>query len=133
MIKFYLTAIGFCLSMNVLSAQNFEIGTWNILNLKYTINPKWSLFGETQLRSLKFYDHFHYYEYKAAISHKTHKNMALTIGAGSYQTYKEGGNFVRPKNNNEFRVWPQITLFQSIGTLKIEQRYRAELRFTSSG
>lgn len=51
----------------------------------------------------------------------------------SYQTYKEGGDFVLPKNNDEFRIWPQVILFQSIGNLKIEQRYRAELRFTSNG
>jgi hypothetical protein len=52
---------------------------------------------------------------------------------GSYQTYNENGNFVLPKNNDEFRIWPQIILFQSIGKLKIEQRYRAEFRFTSNG
>ncbi len=57
----------------------------------------------------------------------------LTLAAGSYQTYKEGGNFVLPKNNDEFRLWPQLVFFQAIGKLKIEQRYRAESRFTSNG
>lgn len=114
-------------------AQKNELGSWNILNLKYKINERWSLFGESQLRSLKFYDNFHYYEYKGGVNYKIEKNYLLTLGAGSYQTYKEGGNFVLPKNNNEFRVWPQVSLFQSIGKLNIEQRYRAELRFTSNG
>ena len=59
--------------------------------------------------------------------------MKLTLGGGSYQTYKEGGNFVTPKNNDEFRIWPQIIFTQSIGKFKIEQRYRTELRFTSDG
>ncbi len=97
------------------------------------MNEKWSVFGEGQLRSLKFYTHFHYYEYKAGFNYKVHKNAMLSLGAGSYQTYKEGGDFILPKNNNEFRLWPQIVLFQSLGNLKIEQRYRTELRFTSSG
>ena len=57
----------------------------------------------------------------------------MALGAGSYQTYKEGGNFVTPKNNDEFRIWPQIIFFQNVGVLKIEQRYRAEFRFTSNG
>ncbi len=114
-------------------AQNNHLGSWNILNLKYNINSSWSVFGEAQLRSLQFYDHFHYYEYKAGANFKVHKNVKLTLGAGSYQTYKEGGNFVLPKNNNELRVWPQVILFQSVGKLKIEQRYRAEFRFTSNG
>ena len=128
-----LVIIIFTSSVNISLAQNFDLGSWNILNLKYNINNKWSVFGEAQLRSLKFYDHFHYYEYKGGVNYKIHKHATLSLGAGSYQTYKEGGNFVLPKNNDELRVWPQIIIFQSLGKLKIEQRYRAELRFTSNG
>ena len=109
------------------------MGSWNILNIKYNVNDKWSVFGEAQLRSLQFYNNFHYYEYKGGVNYKLHKNATLTLGAGSYQTYKEGGNFVLPKNNDEIRIWPQIVVFQSLGKLKIEQRYRAEFRFTSNG
>lgn len=114
-------------------AQKFELGSWNIINVKYSIDNKWSTFGEAQLRSLKFYNHFHYYEYKGGVSYKANKNVSIVLGAGSYQTYKEGGNFVLPKNNDEFRIWPQIVLSQSIGKFTIEQRYRAEMRFTSNG
>lgn len=129
----FLTTIAVCFSINTLSAQAFDLGSWNILNVKYNIDEKWSFFGEAQLRSLKFYSNFHYYEYKGGINFKVHKNVKLTLGAGSYQTYKEGGDFVLPKNNNEFRLWPQLILTQSIGILKIEQRYRAEFRFSSNG
>ena len=119
--------------LHTATAQTIELGSWNILNLKYNHNEKWSVFGEAQLRSLKFYSNFHYYEYKGGLNYKIHKNVLLTLGAGSYQTYREGGDFVLPKNNNEFRIWPQIVLLQSIRKLKIEQRYRSELRFTSNG
>nr|MBK9653706.1 DUF2490 domain-containing protein [Bacteroidota bacterium] len=131
--KLYSTALALLISINTLSSQAFDIGSWNILNFKYNYSNKWSVFGEAQLRSLKFYSNFHYYEYKGGINYKVHKNAQLTLGAGSYQTYKEGGNFVLPKNNNEFRLWPQVVIFQSIGKIKIEQRYRAELRWTSNG
>ncbi|TAH10401.1 MAG: DUF2490 domain-containing protein [Runella slithyformis] len=116
---------------NITKAQ--DLGSWNIVNLKYNYNEKWSAFGEAQLRSLKFYNNFHYYEYKGGINYRIHQNVQLTLAAGSYQTYREGGDFVLPKNNDEFRLWPQILLSQSIGALRIEQRYRAELRFTSNG
>ncbi|NBX81396.1 MAG: DUF2490 domain-containing protein [Flavobacteriales bacterium] len=125
--------IALCLSMKTISAQKSDLGSWNILNIKYNLDVKWSFFGETQLRSLKFYSNFHYFEYKGGFNYKVHKNVKLTLGVGSYQTYKEGGDFVLPKNNDEFRIWPQVILFQSFGKLKIEQRYRAELRFTSNG
>lgn len=114
-------------------SQNADLGSWNIVNVKYNFNDKWSVFGEGQLRSLKLYDDFHYYEYKGAVTYKTKKNVAFTLGLGSYQTFKEGGNFILPQNNNEFRIWPQIVLTQSIGKLKIEQRYRTELRYSTNG
>ncbi|TAD92080.1 MAG: DUF2490 domain-containing protein [Bacteroidetes bacterium] len=133
----WLAFIGFfvagCVFVNPLLAQRFNLGSWNILNLKYNHHKKWSFFGEAQLRSLKFYNNFHYYEYKGGVNYGLSKNVSLTLAAGSYQTYAEGGDFVLPKNNDEFRIWPQVTLFQALGKLKVEQRYRAELRFTSNG
>ena len=129
----FITILLFYLFINTLSAQKFDLGSWNILNLKYNLDEKCSFFGETQLRSLKFYSNFHYYEYKGGINYIVHKNVNLTLGAGSYQTYSEGGDFVLPKKNDEFRLWPQVILFQFVGKFKLEQRYRAEFRFTSNG
>jgi hypothetical protein len=111
----------------------FDLGSWNIINIKLNVHKKWSVFAEAQLRSLRFYHHFHYHEYKAGVSFKAHPNVVLTLAAGDYDTYREGGNFIRPKNNAEFRLWPQVILQHPIWILRIEQRYRAEFRFTSSG
>jgi hypothetical protein len=115
------------------TAQHIDLGSWNMLNVKFNLNPKISFFGEAQLRSLKFYSNFHYYEVKGGVNYKLNSNLDLTLAGGSYQTYKEGGDFVLPKNNEEFRIWPQLLLKQPIGAFKIEQRYRAEMRFTSNG
>lgn len=131
--QIFLTITLFILWSKMTIGQTSDLGSWNILNLKHTHTDKLSFFGEAQLRSLKFYNNYHYYEYKGGINYKVHKNVKFTLGTGSYQTYKEGGDFVLPKNNDEFRIWPQIILFQSVGQLKIEQRYRAELRWTSNG
>jgi hypothetical protein len=113
--------------------QNPGMGSWNILNLKYGLTDRWSLFGEAQLRSLKFYRNFHYYEYKGGFAYRWLPNVSLAMGAGSYQTYREGGDFIPPKNNDDFRIWPQVQLLESTGKVRIEQRYRWEFRFTSSG
>ena len=129
----YLPIFLILFSITNVSGQSTDLGSWNIFNIKYTLTEKVSVFGEGQLRSLKFYDDFHYYEYKGGFNYKALKNLKLTLGAGSYQTYKEGGNFVVPKNNNEFRIWPQIILSQKMGAFSVEQRYRAELRYTSNG
>jgi Protein of unknown function (DUF2490) len=114
-------------------AQTFDLGTWNVINLKYNQSKKTSFFAEAQLRSLKLYDQFHYYEYKAGINYGLSKSVKLTLGAGHYQTFDEGGNFKTPKKNDEFRIWPQIILLQQIGSATIEQRYRTEMRWTING
>jgi hypothetical protein len=121
------------LAVHFVHAQSLNLGSWNILNVKYNHTNHLSYFGETQLRSIRFYDQFHYYEFKGGVNYKPHKSVTFTVGAGSYQTYREGGNFKTPKSNDEFRLWPQITFFQEINAIKIEQRYRAELRWTTSG
>jgi hypothetical protein len=131
--EFCLMILVIILSIKNLSAQSVDLGSWNILNIKYNHTDKLSLFGEGQIRSFRFYNYFHYYEFKGGINYKIHKSVQLTLGAGSYQTYKEGGNFELPKNNDEFRLWPQIIFYQEINKLKIEQRYRVEMRWTSSG
>jgi hypothetical protein len=115
------------------SGQDSGFGSWNIINLKYMIDDRWSLFGEAQLRSLQFYDDFHYHEFKAGAEVKLHPGVHLALAAGKYDTYGEGGNFVHPKNNEEFRLWPQLVILQSFGILTTEQRYRTEMRFTSNG
>jgi len=114
-------------------SQGFDLGSWNIISLKYNYNDKLSFLGEAQLRSLKFYNNFHYHEFKAGINYKVLSNLRLTLAAGKYDTYQEGGDFIKPKNNDEFRIWPQMVITQSLKRIKVEQRYRAELRFTSDG
>lgn len=122
-----------CFTATKIQAQQQGTGSWNILHGQYHHSEKWSFFGEGQLRSLKFYSNFHYYELKGGIHYQVSKTMKASLAAGTYQTYKEGGDFVRPKNNDEFRLWPQIILTQNEYSVKIEQRYRAEFRFTTKG
>ena len=130
--KFKYIIVLFSLCQLAFSQEN-SLGSWNILNFKYNLTTKYSFFLEGQLRSLQLYQDFHYFEYKAGLNYRAFANTNGTLGLGNYQTYKEGGNFVLPKNNNEFRIWPQLTLTQTVWKLKIEQRYRLELRFTSQG
>ena len=119
------------LSLGAIS-QN-PLGTWSFTNFKYSLNSRLSLFSEAQLRSLKLYTHFHYHEIKAGVTYEVRKTLNATFCLGKYDTYREGGDFVRPKNADEIRLWPQLTSTQQIGKLKVELRYRMELRFTTDG
>jgi hypothetical protein len=113
--------------------QNGDLGSWNILNGKFAYNTKWVLFGEGQIRSLKYYNHFHYYEIKGGLEYKLTSNVRIALAAGKYDTYKEGGNFVLPKNSDEVRLWPQVIITHPMNRIMLEHRYRAEMRFTTLG
>lgn len=123
----------FLLYFNVFQISAQSTGSWNILNLRMDLKNGFSLFAEGQLRSLKYYNEFHYHEFKGGLNYKAHKNLLLTMAVGKYDTYREGGNFELPKNNSEIRLWPQVLISQEINKFKIENRFRTEMRFTSQG
>jgi len=122
-------------SGNDIKAQNAtsEIGSWNIINLKMNIDKQWSFFVEPQLRSLSFYNQFHYYERKGGITYNLKSNFSFTTGLGSYNTYSQGGNFKLPYQQKEIRTWVQLIMKQEVDRIKFEHRYRAEQRFTNNG
>ena len=115
----------------IFSQEN--LGSWNILNVNLKISSKWNVFAESQLRSLSFYDEFHYYEVKSGVTYKISKDFSATSGFGSYNTFSEGGNFNEPIQNKEIRTWAQVNLKNPFKYLTLEHRYRAEQRFTSNG
>ncbi|MBL7802385.1 MAG: DUF2490 domain-containing protein [Saprospiraceae bacterium] len=114
-------------------AAQAQLGSWNILHLRYQPGQRLTLFGEAQLRSLAFYHQFHYYEIKGGISWKLNDQIAVTGGAGRYDTYQAGGNFVSPKAQQEIRSWLEIGMRNHLYQLNIDHRYRAEQRFTKNG
>lgn len=122
-----------CLLGTPLNAQQNTLGSWNILNVRYNVSKRWALFGEGQVRSLGFYNNFHYHEYKLGATYELLPNFRVSLAAGDYDTYREGGDFSKPKTNDEFRLWPQFSLNQSLKRVTIEQRYRVEFRFTNNG
>ncbi|MDW8297603.1 MAG: DUF2490 domain-containing protein, partial [Raineya sp.] len=100
----------------------------------YAFNSTWSANVEAQLRSLGFYGRFHYYEVKGGITYRLNKQFAFAVFGGTYQTYANlGGNFDRPKINDEERLWFQANLHNEWGRIFVEHRYRYEARWTLRG
>jgi len=124
----------FLLSLLIPAARAQEsLGSWNILNISALVTDRVGVFGEAQIRSLRFYDHFHYYEYKGGISWKVNSQLSLLGGAGRYDTYSAGGDFRSPRLTKEYRTWLQAGLRNGMGRWKVDHRYRAEQRFTNNG
>lgn len=116
-------------------SQDFrgQLGSWNILTVRKDVNEKWEFFGEAQLRSLSFYNEFHYYEMKAGLQFNIDSVFSILSGAGSYNTYSAGDNFNLPIQNREIRSWLELRMKQQLKRLSFDHRYRAEQRFTSNG
>jgi hypothetical protein len=110
-----------------------QLGSWNILTLRMDLSERWTLSGEGQIRSLKFYDDFHYFEYKAGANYNISETFSAGVLVGHYRTYSQGGTFLEPIQSNELRTCAQIIMKQSVHRLKFEHRYRIEQRFTSNG
>lgn len=123
--------VAFVLSVQSVFSQTSGVGSWNVLSGMYTVNSRWKLFAEAQIRSQQFYSHFSYYEAKGGVGYNFKTNGWVLLGMGHYSTYQPTGDFVNP-NVTEFRIWQQLVLNNNINRLKLEHRYRIEQRFIGS-
>lgn len=110
-----------------------QLGSWNILHVRAPIDSLWQMLAEGQIRSLDFYNEFHYYEYKGAITYSVAKNRKLTAGLGSYRTFLSGGNFRTPAAVKEIRSWIELSLNDPGKAITLDHRYRIEQRYTNLG
>lgn len=130
--RIFLFAIMLTISVTAFS-QPSDFGSWNVINTKLTLSPKWGLFNELQLRSQSFYKNHFYYEVKGGVSYSLNKSFSLLLGAGKYITYTDGGSFKKPVSANEFRFWEQLTMNHYLERIKFEHRYRVEQRWFKTG
>jgi hypothetical protein len=125
---FTFIAVLLCSSFN-LNAQSPGLGSWNQINVQYTFNKKILLFGETQIRSINFYDHYFYFDAKGGVNYSFDNGLKLALAAGKYNEFQEGGDFLTPMKSDEIRLWAQLISTENLWKVKVEQRYRAELRY----
>ncbi|MBC7947089.1 MAG: DUF2490 domain-containing protein [Chitinophagaceae bacterium] len=124
-----------CLMMLCITtySQKKDFGSWNVINTKITLDAKWGLFNELQLRSQSFYDNHFYYEVKGGVSYSVNKSFSILLGTGKYITYSDEGSFKKPVTANETRFWQQLTMNHYLERLKFEHRYRIEQRWFKTG
>ncbi|RYG47394.1 MAG: DUF2490 domain-containing protein, partial [Chitinophagaceae bacterium] len=114
-------------------SQRSHFGTWNVITTRVTLSEKWGFYNELQLRSQSFYNDHFYHEVKGGVSYAINKNFVVLLGVGDYQTYTDGGNFVKPVTAHETRLWQQLTMNHYLERIKFEHRYRIEQRWFNTG
>ena len=60
-------------------SQMDKLGGWNIANVNWHINSKFSVFGELQVRSQKLLDDFFYHEIKAGFNYYLPQKNSLSL------------------------------------------------------
>ena len=123
----YIYSILAVLITNSLFAQN--IGSWSVLDVKKNGSKGTSYQLEGQVRSLKFYDNFHYTELNFTANYKYDNNLVLSVLLGKHNTYNEGGNFISPIVTDEYRLSIQASTVQKFGIFSLDNRYRIEQRY----
>ena len=123
----YFFSILAVLITNSLFAQN--LGSWNVFDVKKNGRKGTSYQLEGQVRSLKFYDNFHYNELNFTTNFKYNENLILSVLLGKHNTYSEGGSFVSPIITDEYRFSLQASTTQKFGRLFVDNRYRIEQRY----
>jgi hypothetical protein len=106
-----------------------RLGGWDILDVFYAPNKKYTAWFETQTRSQNFFHDFYYHEFKGGLFYNLANTNSFFVGLGEYTTYSPGGNYKSPVVTNEFRIWQQFILNNNYNHLKIEHRYRFEERW----
>lgn len=114
-------------------SQRSHFGSWNVITTRVTLSEKWGIYNELQLRSQSFYNDHFYHEVKGGVSYAISKNFVVLLGIGDYQTYTDGGNFVKPVTAHETRLWQQLTMNHYLERVKFEHRYRIEQRWFNTG
>jgi hypothetical protein len=110
-----------------------RIGSWNILQVQATLNDRWNMLVEGQIRSLGFYSQFHYYELKTALGYNLSRTAQVMMGAGTFNTYSNGDLFGSTPSLSEWRSWEELNLKSFEGRMRIDHRYRFEQRFLING
>lgn len=123
----YIYSILAVLITNSLSAQN--IGSWSVIDVKKNGSKGTSYQLEGQVRSLKFYDNFHYNELNFTANFKYNDNLTMSVLLGKHNTYSEGGSFKSPVVTDEYRLSLQAATTQKFGRLFLDNRYRIEQRY----
>lgn len=112
-----------------LNAQTNVLGGWYVASLNYHFNKKFVLYTEVQARSQHVLNDFYYHELKAGIGYNIAGNYAALLGFGNYETYTFPGDFKKPVAVNEYRLWEQFVMNNTLSRVKFEQRYRIEQRW----
>ena len=129
----FLLAVSIMLCLNVSGQNDKDLGSWNGFGLKFELSEKLDVYAESRIRAYAFYDKFYYFEYTMRLSYSLSRMISVAAGTGRHQTYSSEGNFMKPLESGEMRIYEEITEKHSFSRFYFDNRIRIDQRFTTDG
>ena len=117
-----------CLTEGI-SQEGEKLGSWYVYNGFFNFSPKFELFAETQIRAWEPASQIQNFFIRPFFSYNINKNFQV----GFSQEYHANWSFAEMAEDRikteEYRATLQGILYQKIGRVSLQHRYRYEFRF----
>ena len=112
-----------------LSQEGDKLGSWYVYNGFFKFSPKFELFAESQVRTWEPINNIQTFFIRAFASYDLNPSFQLGIGQEYHNSWTYSENAEDKVKTNEYRSTLQAVLFQKVGRVTVQHRYRYEFRF----
>ena len=127
----FISSLLFIVALNSIKAQKTidnEFNAWTVVQGNHHLNNKFELHTEYQWRRSNGYADWQQSLLRVGLDYKFNAQLTLTAGYAWVLTFPYGTQPILT-NTDESRLWQQVNLKQTIGTVQIQHRYRLEQRW----
>jgi hypothetical protein len=113
----------------VTAQEDFPLGSWYIYNGFFNVSPKVELFFETQLRTWEVISNPQVFFLRPYFNYNVTENFQPGLGIEYHINWSYENIDDHKLKEEEFRITIQTLLFQKIGRVGVQHRFRYEFRF----
>ena len=109
--------------------DKYPLGSWYIYNGFFNVSPKVELFFETQLRTWEVASNPQVFFFRPYFNYNVTENFQAGLGLEYHMNWTYETDSMPRIKTEEFRTTLQAMLFQKVGRVGVQHRFRYEFRF----